>query len=297
MLKKAEGFEGQVNIVIPRDMIIASNQNPLINSLYITDIGYYPCARFHHRERPEGIDQHILIYAIEGKGIINSGSREFKILPGNFFVIPANTSHSYSADLQDPWTIYWIHFMGSKSHLFSILSDVPRAIEPSAESRISDRISLFHEILDHLSMGYSRENMEYSNMLLWYLMASFLHIKAFRELNRAVDNDIVKRAILYMKNNVGKKLSLADLAGHVNLSASHFTRVFTLRTRKSPVDYLIQMKIQQASQFLDFTNMKISEIARKVGYEDPHYFSRLFKKSMNLSPIQYRKRSRGQVHY
>ena len=114
--KKKEGFSGQKAIVIPRKILVNQcHKNGVINALYITDIGYYPKAEFHYRERPQGADQHILIYCIEGCGKARIKKKEFNIGPGEFFVVPVKTAHFYCAEENNPWTIYWLHFKGNNA--------------------------------------------------------------------------------------------------------------------------------------------------------------------------------------
>ena len=80
------------------------------------------------------------------------------------------------------------------------------------------------------------------------------------------------------------------MAEEVRLSASHFSRLFAERTGHSPIDYFIQLKIQRACQLLNNSDWSIAEVAREMGFEDQFYFSRLFRKVMNMSPREYRKR-------
>src|SRR3546814_11560743 len=65
-MKKKEGFEGQEAIVLPRNVVRQCENLPVIQDLHITDIGYYPRARYHYRERPAGAGEHILIYCVSG---------------------------------------------------------------------------------------------------------------------------------------------------------------------------------------------------------------------------------------
>src|SRR5437763_9389193 len=112
-LRKNEGFQGQKAIVIPRKILSdLSASSDVAGALYITDIGYYPKAKFHYRERPEGADQHILIYCLEGRGEAIIGKTAFPVEAGDFFVVPSGVPHKYEADESNPWTIYWIHFKG-----------------------------------------------------------------------------------------------------------------------------------------------------------------------------------------
>jgi AraC-like DNA-binding protein len=91
-----------------------------------------------------------------------------------------------------------------------------------------------------------------------------------------------------MQDHIDKNLTLADLAGHVNYSASHYSFRFRHKTGFSPIEYFSHLKIQKACQYLQFTDLRIKEIACKVGLNDAYYFTRLFGKTMGFSPKEYR---------
>ena len=291
MIQKKEGFAGQISIVIPKKILKWVENNHLINGLYITDIGYYPNARHHYRKRRKGADENILIYVLEGGGKISVSGKEMSIDSNQFIVIPQGNSHWYKADDQNPWTIYWIHFKGKNADFINDIAGKINLINPGRSSRIKDRIQLFNEIIENLSMGYSQANLEYANLCLYQLMASFKYIDQFRKINYSQENDVIKKAIIYMKQNLEKSYKLKEIAMKFDLSPPHFSRLFKQRTMHAPIDYFIQMKMQHACQLLDYSNLRMKEIGRQIGYEDPYYFSRIFKKVIGLSPYQYRKRN------
>jgi AraC family transcriptional regulator of arabinose operon len=291
MVKKMEGFPGEIVIVVPGKIIEEIKKNPLINGLYVTDIGFYPNARFHYRDRKEGIAEHILIYNLEGKGTIKIGSKEHEILPNHFFVIPANTPHTYYSDGKSPWNIYWVHFSGKKSDLFSKITGHINIISPSPDSRKKERTDLFTEILVNLLMGYSRENLEYANLCLWHLMASFMYINQFRHIRQGSQADFTNQAINFMRENINKPLKLGDLAHASGYSASHFSKLFSEKTGHAPMEYFNQLKMQEACRWLDTTTLSVNEIATNLGFADPFYFSRTFKRIMRQSPVFYRRRN------
>jgi len=289
-MKKQDGFPGQQSYVIPDKILELVRNNPLIADLYITDIGYYPQARHHFRERIKGISQAILIYNVHGKGVISTVGLRQELLPNHFFIIPSGIPHAYYADDQNPWSIYWIHFAGTKSRLFSGTGCQPVCIERGQNSRINDRIDLFREIFRNLERGFSLETLEYTNLCLHHLLASFTHLRQFRLVKEGMEKDPVSQGINFMLENLERKLKLEEMADEVKLSASHFSRLFTGRTGHSPINYFIQLKIQRACRLLDNSDRSIAEVAREMGFEDQFYFSRLFRKVMNMSPRLYRKR-------
>jgi two-component system response regulator YesN len=84
------------------------------------------------------------------------------------------------------------------------------------------------------------------------------------------------------------ELSLNDVAAQANLSASHFSAVFSQETCQTFKEYLTEIRIQKAKELLRMTTLRSADIAYQVGYSDPHYFSSVFKKNTGLSPIEFR---------
>ena len=287
-MKKQEGFPGQLSYIIPEKIREISKQNPLTEDLYLTDIGFYPKASHHFRNRKTGSQQYILIYNVEGYGTINTGSVEHIIPPDHYFIIHPNMPHTYYADKNRPWSIYWIHFSGQKAKYLAKELNTPILVERSKTSRINDRLSLFNEIFQNLDRGYSIESLEYVNLCLSRLLATFSHISQFRLINEQHSKDPVELSINYMLENLELRLKLAEIAKQVDLSPSYFSRLFVSRTGFAPIEYFIQLKIQRSCQLLNNRELTIQDVARRIGIEDQFYFSRLFKKVMNVSPQAYR---------
>ena len=292
-MEKQDGFKGQRSVIIP-DFIIKELQEDTINKqLYITDIGFYPKAIFHQRLRKKGSLQYILIYCIDGKGWVSIDGIKMEVKPNQFFIIPKDTAHSYGSYNSDPWSIYWIHFSGKLAAEFTVQNQKVESILPSKIARIDERIMLFEEMLQNLEMGYSKENLHYANICLLHFLASFKYINQFRQIRKIRERDVIEDSIFFMKENIQKKLTLKELSRKAGLSPSHFSFKFYKKTGRSPMDYLIHLRIQRACQFLDNSELRIGEVSEKVGYEDNFYFSRIFKKIMGVSPVKYRKQPKG----
>ena len=84
------------------------------------------------------------------------------------------------------------------------------------------------------------------------------------------------------------ELSLNEVAAQVNLSAGHFSTVFSQETGQTFKEYLTELRIKKAKELLRTTTLKAFEICDQVGYNDPHYFSHVFHKHTGLTPIEYR---------
>jgi AraC-like DNA-binding protein len=289
---KSEGFRGERSIVLPQTIQKLVSQNETTRLLYLTDIGYYPNAYGHFRSRPNGANENILIYCIDGKGWFTVNNKKYKIEKNQFFILEKNMPHEYGADRQSPWSIYWLHFTGEKMFIFSSIFNQVLDIAPVEGHRIQERISIFEEIYQNLELGYSLDNLEYVSMCLWHLLASFRFVQQFQITNNVKQISLVQQAILFMKDNLNKNLKLEDIAEYVHYSISHFSLMFAKSTSYSPLEYFNQLKIQRACQYLDHTDLSAKSIAYELGFSDPFYFSKVFKKHTSLSPRQYKHREK-----
>jgi two-component system response regulator YesN len=100
---------------------------------------------------------------------------------------------------------------------------------------------------------------------------------------------VIRQAKEYIeKQYTNPDLSLNDVAAQANLSASHFSVVFSQETSQTFKEYLTEVRMTKAKELLRMTTLRSADIAYKVGYNDPHYFSSVFKKHTGLSPIEFR---------
>ena len=88
-------------------------------------------------------------------------------------------------------------------------------------------------------------------------------------------------------------ISLNSVAAEVCMSPSYFSSVFSKEMGKTFIEYLTEVRMEKAKQYLDCSSMKTSEISYKVGYKDPHYFSYIFKKTQGCTPKEYRAARKG----
>ncbi|WP_345949662.1 AraC family transcriptional regulator [Mucilaginibacter sp. PAMB04274] len=284
--KVKEGFIGQRMIVVPPDVKRLVGKNELINDLNLTAIGHYPHASFHDRERKLGTNQYILLYCTEGKGLIELEDQKILMRPNTFFVIPKNVPHHYQSSVQDPWTIYWIHFKGKKADLIYTRYLNRTLTDGLAIPYTLNRIQTFNEIYQLLEQSYHPLVMEIINIKLLEFIASFVYDE---QINPAVlEDDAITHSIRFMKDNIRQLFTVDNLAKQQNLSVSHYTRLFKTKTGYSPIQYFNQLKIQLSCQYLYFSDRKIKEICNEIGFVDQYYYSRLFRKLMGISPAKYK---------
>jgi AraC-like DNA-binding protein len=98
----------------------------------------------------------------------------------------------------------------------------------------------------------------------------------------------IGQSINYMLRHLDEPLQVATLASRVNISPSHFFALFKRQIGCAPIDYFIRLRMQHACSLLDETGMSVKEVAAALGYDDPFYFSRIFKSVHHVAPSEYR---------
>ena len=286
----ADGFKGERAIVTPYNIRAYQAGNEITKQMYITHIGYYPDAKYHYRVQEEGASENIFIYCEKGRGWIEFGGERSVLEENCFFIIPAEEKHAYGADIRNPWSIYWLHFKGENIGMFKSIVGKLIHLDQSERSRQQDRMQLFNEIYQNLDMGYNPENLEYISFCFMHFLASLKYVSQYREIKKLKESDIIQKSILFMKDNLENKIIVEDIANAVGYSCSHLNALFTQRTSFSPIEYYNQLRIQRACSYLQFSELKIKEIAFRLNYYDPFHFSKAFHKEMEITPKEYRKR-------
>jgi two-component system response regulator YesN len=100
---------------------------------------------------------------------------------------------------------------------------------------------------------------------------------------------VVNKARQYIDENYMKELTLDDISRMVNISSYYFSKVFKEETGENFIDYLTKLRIEAAKNLLKTTSKSMKEISAEVGYPDPNYFSRNFKKYTGKTPTDYAK--------
>lgn len=102
------------------------------------------------------------------------------------------------------------------------------------------------------------------------------------------EHNAVIMAKKYIQIHYKESISLEDVAEYVGLTPTYFTKMFKEHTKKTFIDYVTEYRIEKAKELLLNTKLSLKEISYEIGYKDPNYFSRVFKKWTNVSPKQYR---------
>jgi AraC family transcriptional regulator of arabinose operon len=291
--EKGEGFPGQRIVILPRRVVAKALEHPLLRGLLPTDVGYFPKAGGHRFERKVGVDQAIFIYCTHGRGWCDLAGQRYEVQAGDLLVIPPRTPHAYGADDRHPWTIPWVHAAGD--NVGHYLGELGVSIERPVLYLGDDPqlLGLFEELIEVSEQGYTPSHLLYAAHTLAHLIGVMIWHRQQNWRGTPDSRQKVAQSITYMKQHLDQPLHVAALAAIANLSPSHYAALFKTQTGYAPIDYLIRLRMHQACQLLDTTNLNIKEIALRLGYEDPLYFSRVFRSVNDASPSDYRLMHKG----
>ena len=123
---------------------------------------------------------------------------------------------------------------------------------------------------------------------LWNEISNVIHkINLLRDNNM---DSIINKAKSYIQKNYVHEISLEEIAQHVAVSPYYFSKLFKQETGENFIDYLTQVRIEKAKEMLRTTDLSMKMIARRVGYKDPNYFSRVFKKVTKMKPSDFKQK-------
>lgn len=151
----------------------------------------------------------------------------------------------------------------------------------------STRIYRFKSRQDYLPdiMGM-KGDME--RMRTWFLDKMDAAVRNVADNRETRSNGIVAKAKSYINANFHKEISLDDVSREVDISPYYFSKIFKEETGKNFIEYVTEIRMEKAKELLQSSTLSMKEICGEVGYADPNYFSRTFKKNVGLTPTEYK---------
>ncbi len=256
---------------LPQKMSVSFPSHDANSLLYVCDVGHH-ITEPSHCYGPSVRSYHLIHLIEKGKGTVERGGVVTHLSAGDAFVIHPGEVVTYTADKDDPWVYCWIGFKGEYSG--EIMRKTTSELFP--KYRKSGYVMLKNSI-NNVTLN------EIEGLSI--LFAVLDSIKSEKVENR----DVITLALEYIENNFFRPLDISKIASQLGLSRAHFTTVFTKTVGESPYNYLTQIRIKHAKEYLSSTTLSITEVAYSVGFASIERFSEQFKKYTNLSPLAYRK--------
>lgn len=284
-----DGFPGQRITILPRPRVKLALSSPGTSSLVVTDVGFYPHALHHGRDRTVPVSQAIVIICAKGRGWFESGSGRVSVSAGQFLVIPPRILHSYGADDADPWTLWWFHVDGSLVDEWCTIANLgPHPVARDLADP-TEAIGLVQQMLTRMQFDTTTSSILAAAGVAWHLMTLLL----VRQIRVTSTHDVIESTALYLQEHYSEHIPVPELASRAQLSISHFSARFRQQIGQSVRTYVTDLRMSRARELLDTTTMAVASIAEAVGYEDSFYFTRQFKRIHGQTPTAYRRLRKG----
>lgn len=218
----------------------------------------------------------------QGSGQMNIDGTEYIVKPGFFVLMRPGHYYDCKQDDQNPLGVNYIHFDGPRNWI-SEQFNKPLYLENTG---------FVDTIMSKIQTAWKQNKFGLSQQWLFCLL---------QELGQNKDLPKDKEAVSKIQECI-RWISERDSLPQVNECAafchwcpSHFSRVFTQVIKKTPIEFLLDEKIQRAKYLLIETQHSIKQIAEQLGYNDIYFFSRQFKNRTQVSPLQFRKKPTKQT--
>lgn len=266
---------------------------PLIDSLSKVDLKLFYCGT---QECEGGIswgpaikDHYKIHYVHSGRGVLKTGDRTYELAAGQCFLICPDIISFYKADSEDPWTYYWVAFNG-----LNALSYLKRA-GLSVENPIIN-CNMDSNILECFSFMFREsQNQKSGDLNLLGSLYRFLSILIDENISQNLilttvkkENTYINKAVELIEMNYSSSIKINEIADTLGLSRKYFSKLFKEALGVTPMDFLLNFRLNKACDLMNNHKLSIGEISRSVGYDDQLLFSRTFKKFKGLSPSDYR---------
>lgn len=239
--------------------------------------------------RPRGRLDYQILYIASGKAHFFFDGVEKIVTAGNMIIYRPKEEQKYFYYGIDHTEVYWLHFTGGNVkniiRRYGISDDMH--IIHTGTSLEYKRI--FLQIIQELKLCRD----DYEELLVTYLQQLLILIhRAINTKPRSKKHSLMQEmdaAVRFFHENYNKPISIEEYAAEHHMSVSWFIRNFKEYTESTPAQYLLSIRISNAQTLLETTTYNVTEIAEIVGYDNPLYFSRIFKKQNGMSPSEFRK--------
>ncbi len=241
-------------------------------------------------EKGRTLNEYQLLYNPDGEGIFHSQNvKEAPLRPGDMFLLFPGEWHSYHPNPKKGWESYWIGFKGRN------MDDRVRAGFLSPQKPIY-HLGFSDAIVSLYKQAYAaaQEEAAYSQQLMAGIVNHLIGMMYSLERNIQLQTrsqahvDMINRARLRIRESLESSLTIQQVAEEMGVSYSNFRKLFKEFTGISPATYQQDLRLQRAKELLSTTDMSIKEIAYRLNFESPDYFSAKFKIKTGHRPSELR---------
>lgn len=231
------------------------------------------------------INEYQMVYIPAGRGSLEMDGHTYAVEAGSLFLLFPGIHHAYQPDPATGWTELWVGFRGPQVDAL-LATGIISASKPIYRlGQQTKLISGFHSIFEQVRQQSPLYQFRVCAEVL-RLLAETLGLE--RQATQPTrSQQIVEKVKAFIEANISAAFDLEGLAAEVRLSLANLNEVFKSYTGMTPYQYCIHAKINHAKEILAGGEISVKSISLQLGFDDPYYFSRLFKKKTGVSPSQW----------
>ena len=242
-------------------------------------------------DNPTGRMDYYVMYLLSGSLSVRLDGVLHTVTAGDSVVFPPKYPYFYSYNGEGEDLNYlWVHFTGSyaKGYLNELgFEGLPRLWRASPDAHT---LSCFRNLFDIFSKDSAHKETALASALLQILLS----LSDTAHAHPKHENPLA-RSLQYINASYTDDIQIPALATMENLSNSRYHVLFKEATGMSPRSYITMLRMRHACDLLNTTNLTIKQIGALVGYEDSHFFCKIFKAKIGTSPSLYRKNEKNNV--
>ena len=262
----------------------------------VTSCGYYKvdCGPMINTFRPKGRGDYQLLYILEGKAHFYFDKGERIVNKGEMVLYRPNEIQNYTYFPEDKCQVFWVHFTGGEVNKILEQYNIVGKGKVIYSGGLPDYQWLFEQMIRELQLCRTNYQELLTMLLNHILLLANRYMQEGAKTGIATLNDI-EQAIRYFNENYNKNVSINEYAKSLHISPCWFNRRFKEITKKTPLQYILSVRLSNAKMLLETKGLNVTETAYAVGFNNALYFSRLFVKKFNITPTEYRKRALNNV--
>ena len=239
--------------------------------------------------RPKGRVDWQIIYIAAGEGHFILNGQEVVVPAGNMVLYQPKQQQKYFYYGKDRTQVWFVHFTGRQVKSILKHYEIPLdgyILHTGISREYEDCFRKMRDELIKCSWGYEE--------MLTYLFRELMLLihrrmtEAMPQVSGFIQEEI-ERAKDYFEEHYNEEISIEQYAASRSMSTSWFNRSFRGTVGTSPMKYILDIRIRNAQTLLETTDYSVASIASMIGYDNPMYFSRMFRKAKGMSPAKYRK--------
>jgi AraC family transcriptional activator of pobA len=236
-------------------------------------------------EHPCGMHSHActeIVYYLDGSGYLTQGEKRLHYEPGFASIYQPGLEHSDTPNSNGTQICIGASGCGAEK--------LPTGMWAIDEG-VTQCIQL---ILKEMSSPSAKNNQERLDILTGWLVLELRRITGENKA-KASGSDYVDKARQILDSQFNEQIDLQELASKLYINPDYLRHIFKQSLGESPLNYLIRKRLDAACELLNFTDLPVGEVAKRIGLDNVYYFSRIFRKRLGLTPSEYRQKARKKV--